>query len=141
MMQVKRSFSYLPLLYFKSRRTKFAPTVCKINFCENIVPLARQRCVESPHPTSCVSINYCKFCVRMISATVAYYNYFERQRNNPSVSVYAKPVPLAGTPKWILRQIPICIFFSYSIAKNKTAAAKLLWLSVFMILFLIPKLP
>lgn len=33
------------------------------------------------------------------------------------------------------------IFFSYSIAKNKTAAAKLLWLSVFMILFLIPKLP
>jgi hypothetical protein len=67
--------------------------------------------------------------------------FFERQRNNPSVSVYAKPVPLAGTPKWILRQIPICIFFSYSIAKNKTAAAKLLWLSVFMILFLIPKLP
>lgn len=31
--------------------------------------------------------------------------------------------------------------FSYSIAKNKTAAVKLLWLSVFMILFLIPKLP
>ena len=77
----------------------------------------------------------------MISATVAYYITLSDSETTPSVSVYAKPVPLAGTPKWILRQIPICIFFSYSIAKNKTAAAKLLWLSVFMILFLIPKLP
>ena len=42
-------------VYHVSLDTKFAPTVCKINFCENFVPLARQRCVESPHPTSCAS--------------------------------------------------------------------------------------
>ena len=76
------------------RRTKFATTVCKINFCENIVPLARQRCVESPHPTSCVSINYCKFCVRMISATVAYGLFYFERRKTPS-----QPSPTTASKK------------------------------------------
>jgi hypothetical protein len=67
--------------------------------------------------------------------------YFERQRNNPSVSVYAKPVPLQERLNGFCGKSQFAYFFSYSIAKNKTAAAKLLWLSVFMILFLIPKLP
>ena len=40
--------------------------------CEDFVPLTRQRCVESPHPTSCVSINLYRFCGRMISAPTIY---------------------------------------------------------------------
>ena len=43
------------------RRTKFAPTVCKTGFSEDFVPLTRQRCVESPHPTSYISIKLCGF--------------------------------------------------------------------------------
>ena len=38
----------------------------------HIVPLARQRCVESPHPTSCASINLCRFCGRIIFAPTAH---------------------------------------------------------------------
>lgn len=41
-----------PYTDFKSRRTKFAPTVSKINIYEDFVPLSRHRCVESPHPTN-----------------------------------------------------------------------------------------
>ena len=42
-------------------RTKFAPTVCKTGFSEDFVPLTRQRCVESPHPASYISIKLCGF--------------------------------------------------------------------------------
>ena len=38
----------------------------------HIVPLARQRCVESPHPTSCASISLCRFCGRIIFAPTAH---------------------------------------------------------------------
>ena len=37
------------------------PTVCKTGFSEDFVPLTRQRCVESPHPTSYISIKLCGF--------------------------------------------------------------------------------
>ncbi len=36
----------------KNRRATFAATVGKINIYEDFVPLTRQRCVESPHPTN-----------------------------------------------------------------------------------------
>jgi hypothetical protein len=77
----------------------------------------------------------------MISATVAYYITLSDSETTPQSQFMPSQFPLQERLNGFLRQIPICIFFSYSIAKNKTAAAKLLWLSVFMILFLIPKLP
>ena len=37
------------------------PMVCKTGFSEDFVSLARQRCVESPNPTSYISIKLCGF--------------------------------------------------------------------------------
>ncbi len=79
-----------------------------ISFYEDLAPLARHRCIESPHPTSCSPIKSCKLgglmispyrglihyslCGRMISVPA----YFERSETNSSVSAYAEPTPLQG---------------------------------------------
>ena len=47
---------------------------------------------RSPHPTSCISKNLCRFRGRIIS-----YYYFECQRNNPSVSASPSQLP-TGEP-------------------------------------------
>ena len=46
---------------------------------------------RSPHPTSCISKNLCRFRGRIIS-----YYYFECQRNNPSVSASPSQLPYRG---------------------------------------------
>ena len=62
--------------------------------CEDFVPLTRQRCVESPHPTSCVSINLYRLHGRRyppISRTFSLFTftyYFERSET-----------PSTGEPK------------------------------------------
>lgn len=38
-----------------------------ISFYEDLAPLARHRCIESPHPTSCSPIKSCKLGGLMIS--------------------------------------------------------------------------
>ena len=65
------------------RRTKFAPTVCKTSFSEDFMPLSRQRCVESPHPTNCATIKLCEVRGRMKSAPTAYIYYFEQSEITP----------------------------------------------------------
>ena len=63
-------------------------------FCEDFVPLTRQRCVESPHPTSCVSINLYRLHGRrypLIPRTFSLFTftyYFERSET-----------PSTGEPK------------------------------------------
>ena len=46
---------------FKSRRTKFAPTVGRINLYKDFVPLARQRCVEVAAPYKSRGNKLCRF--------------------------------------------------------------------------------
>ena len=45
-----------PYTDFKSRRTKFAATVDRINLAKTSCRRRRQRCVESPHPTRCICV-------------------------------------------------------------------------------------
>jgi len=45
------------------RRTKFAPTVCKMSFSEGFMPLSRQRCVEVAAP---YKLQYCTRKARFI---------------------------------------------------------------------------
>jgi len=77
----------------------------------------------------------------MISATVAYYITLSDSETTPQSQFMPSQFPLQERLNGFCGKSQFAYFFSYSIAKNKTAAAKLLWLSVFMILFLIPKLP
>lgn len=77
----------------------------------------------------------------MISATVAYYITLSDSETTPQSQFMPSQFPLQERLSGFCGKSQFAYFFFYSIAKNKTAAAKLLWLSVFMILFLIPKLP
>ena len=47
----------LPCRGAKKQANEVRPYGRNNKFCEDFMPLTRQRCVESPHPTSCVSIN------------------------------------------------------------------------------------
>lgn len=79
-----------------------------ISFYEDLVPLARHRCIESPHPTSCSPIKSCKlrgvdgipisrtYSLFTLRADDIRPTYFERSETNPSVSAYAEPTPLQG---------------------------------------------
>ena len=79
-----------------------------ISFYKDFVPLARHRCVESPHPTSCSPIKLCKLgglmvspyrglihyslCGRMISAPA----YFARSEQSPHSWLTSSRLPYRG---------------------------------------------
>ena len=85
----------MTLYWLRRYRTaaRAVPTVGKI---KDFVPLARQRCVESPHPTGCTPLKLCGVRGRMISAP-PYIFITLNEANNPSVSAYAEPAPLQGS--------------------------------------------
>ena len=57
-MQQSFKLGFAPYTNIKGRQTKFAPTVGRINLCEDFMPPSAARCVESPHPTRCGSMNF-----------------------------------------------------------------------------------
>lgn len=89
-----------------------------ISFYEDLVPLTRHRCVESPHPTSCSPIKSWKLGGLMVSPYCALFCYSLCGRMISALltlSEASKPISLglrrAGSPtwapKWIMRQIQI----------------------------------
>ena len=86
--------SRLPCMGAEKQANEVRPYGRNNKFCEDFVPLTRQRCVESPHPTSCVSINLYRLHGRrypLIPRTFSLFTftyYFERSET-----------PSTGEPK------------------------------------------
>ena len=60
------------------------------------LPLARHRCVESPHPAKYKTISHYKFCGQIISAPTAYICCFERSKTPSQSRLTPSQLPCRG---------------------------------------------
>ena len=97
--------------------------VGKTSLFKAFVPLARHRCVESPHPTKYKTISRYKFCGQIISVPTAYICCFERSKTPSQSRLTPSQLPLQGSLNSFCGKSDLSLRIPTS-RQNKTAAAK-----------------
>ena len=110
-------------LLYRLRRGLSLRAVGKTSLFKDFVPLARRRCVESPHPTKYKTISHYKFCGQIISAPTACICCFERSKTPSQSRLTPSQLPLQGSLNSFCGKSDLSLRIPTS-RQNKTAAAK-----------------